>query len=325
MLRARYALFDSYQRLSPRPYVRLPVTVIDIDDESLAKLGQWPWPRTQIAALTRMLDDLGAAAIAFDIVFAEEDRTSPARLADQLAPTPETQALRDALYALPDHDLQLAAAFGDAPVVLGYALTADDNGVLPATKAAIATVGPSSQLGGDQFGGAVANLPALELAARGNGSLTIVADHDDVIRRVPLLQHIGDAVVPSLSVEALRVALGVKTLKIRFQQDKGLLRIGDLDVPFDQAGKMTLRFRDSMALPPLPAWQLFDQETAGSVASQVKDHIVLIGTGAAGLKDLRNTPIETFAAGVTVHAQAIEQMMTGNRLTRPVWLGGVGA
>src|SRR5688572_2766879 len=77
---ARLAVFDLYQRIQPRPYEPAPVRVIDLDDESLARLGQWPWPRTQIAQLVERLTAMGAAAIAFDVVFAEPDRTSPAEI-----------------------------------------------------------------------------------------------------------------------------------------------------------------------------------------------------------------------------------------------------
>ena len=74
-------VFDSYQRLYPRPYEDAGVKVVDIDDETIRRLGQWPWPRTDTARLTQALTDAGAAAIAFDVVFSEPDRTSPSRSA----------------------------------------------------------------------------------------------------------------------------------------------------------------------------------------------------------------------------------------------------
>src|SRR3989338_8812008 len=77
-----FNVFDQFQRLSPRLYQDVPVRIIDLDEESLAKLGQWPWPRTLLAQMVERLSELGAAAIAFDIVFAEPDRTSP----DQVLP-----------------------------------------------------------------------------------------------------------------------------------------------------------------------------------------------------------------------------------------------
>src|SRR3954447_9126607 len=101
---ARGLVFDSYQRLAPRPYRDGGVRVVDIDDESIRRLGQWPWPRTQLAALTKKIGESGAATVAFDIVFSEPDRTSPARIAAQEAGQGASPASLAALKALPDHD-----------------------------------------------------------------------------------------------------------------------------------------------------------------------------------------------------------------------------
>ena len=115
--------FDAFQRLRPRAYHTAPVRIIDIDDESLAKLGQWPWPRPLVARLVRRLTDLGAAVIVFDIVFAEPDRTSPAHLLTVWPSAPALDALRSTLNELPDHDEILADAISAAHVVTGFALT----------------------------------------------------------------------------------------------------------------------------------------------------------------------------------------------------------
>ncbi|WP_374139751.1 CHASE2 domain-containing protein, partial [Sphingomonas sp. 32-62-10] len=95
-------LFDGYQRAVPRPYEDAPVRIVDIDDESIRRLGQWPWPRTDIADLTRRLGDAGAASIAYDIVFSEPDRTSPGRIAARLQRTNGNSPTLAALRALPD-------------------------------------------------------------------------------------------------------------------------------------------------------------------------------------------------------------------------------
>src|SRR4051794_21791779 len=102
--RAGALLFDSYQRAKPRTYQDEGVKIVDIDDETLRRLGQWPWPRTDIAELTKRLTDAGVAAIAFDIVFSESDRTSPARLAERLARDGGTKEVAAALAKLPDND-----------------------------------------------------------------------------------------------------------------------------------------------------------------------------------------------------------------------------
>jgi adenylate cyclase len=99
-------LFDSYQRAAPRAYEDSPVRVVDIDDESIRRLGQWPWPRTEIARLTERLGQAGASVVAFDVVFSEPDRTSPAQLAAQLERGGADRTVIGSLRRLPDNDAQ---------------------------------------------------------------------------------------------------------------------------------------------------------------------------------------------------------------------------
>jgi CHASE2 domain-containing sensor protein len=125
----RWFAFDQYQRLAPRAYdPAMPVRIVDIDEASLARIGQWPWPRTQLAKLLERLTQAGAAAIAFDMVFAEPDRSSPDQVLKQWAPTLEVSTLRDSFALMPSHDSMLAAAIAQAPVVTGFALTREGAG-----------------------------------------------------------------------------------------------------------------------------------------------------------------------------------------------------
>ncbi len=138
---ARLKIFDLFQELKPRAYTATPVRVIDLDDASLDRLGQWPWPRTLVARLVERLHAAGAAAIAFDIVFSEPDRTSPARVVELWPEAPGIEGLRDRIAALPDHDAVLAEAVGAANVATGFALTDREGGALPALKAGFAHAG----------------------------------------------------------------------------------------------------------------------------------------------------------------------------------------
>src|SRR5919106_3566089 len=122
--RLRWQAFDTYQSLAPRPYdPGLPVKIVDVDDESLARIGQWPWPRTRVAELLERLARSGAAAIAFDMVFAEPDRSSPEQALRLWPATLEVLALRDSVAVLPTHDSILADMIEQAPVVTGFVLT----------------------------------------------------------------------------------------------------------------------------------------------------------------------------------------------------------
>jgi adenylate cyclase len=127
MQQARLLTLDAYQRLQPRPFdPNLPVRIIDIDDESLAKLGQWPWPRTIVADIVERLAQAGVAVLAFDVVFAEPDRSSPAQALEFWPKTLEVLALRESVAILPDHDDILAEAIERAPVVTGFVLADRD-------------------------------------------------------------------------------------------------------------------------------------------------------------------------------------------------------
>src|SRR5918994_3858322 len=131
----REATFDLYQRWAPRSFESMPVRVIDIDEASLRQFGQWPWPRDRLATLVDKLSEMGASAIAFDILFAEPDRLSPRNVVrDVRGIDPEL------LRQLPDNDEIFARSIAGTPVVLGFGLS-NEGGYLPGVKAGIAFTG----------------------------------------------------------------------------------------------------------------------------------------------------------------------------------------
>lgn len=152
-------LFDAYQQAQPRAYQDAPVRIVDIDDESIRRLGQWPWPRSEIARLTDQLGQAGASVIAFDVVFSEPDRTSPARIADRLERDGAEPASLSALRRLPDHDELLSRSFANAPVVLGYFMVNDRNGPPVGVKAGFGVAGsPPTDV--PRFRRAIESLPS---------------------------------------------------------------------------------------------------------------------------------------------------------------------
>ncbi|MCX5794907.1 MAG: adenylate/guanylate cyclase domain-containing protein [Elusimicrobia bacterium] len=324
---AQLRTFDGFQKLKPRAYEEVPVRVIDIDDESLKRLGQWPWPRTLVARLVRRLDGLGAAVIAFDAVFSEPDRTSPARVIDLWPRTAETDALRRRVLQLPDHDRVLAQAISKANVVTGFSLIPAANGVLPAVKASFSVAGEGVLSYLADFSGAVANLPELEAAAAGNGGFTYVPDADEVIRRVSLLLRKGGTLLPSLDAEVLRVAQGERNIKIKCTDASGqagagaragiaLIKIGKYVLPTDANGQFWVYYTGPAPQRTIPAWKVFEK---GFPGSQVEGGLLYVGTSAAGLKDLRPTPLVPTMPGVEIHANLMEQVLLGKYLQRPQW------
>ena len=120
MRQAREVAFDEYQRIAPRAFQDLPVRVIDIDEASLKEFGQWPWPRDRMARLVDRLSEMGAAAIAFDILFSEPDRLSPRTVMRDVVGVDPSIVAR-----LPDNDEIFARSIAEKPVVLGFALSND--------------------------------------------------------------------------------------------------------------------------------------------------------------------------------------------------------
>ena len=325
--------FDLYQRIAPREPGNIPISIVDIDEKSLDKYGQWPWSRSLDAQLVDKLRDAGAAVVAFDIVFAEPDRTSPKLLLAQL--TRDGSVDSDAarlLGNLPDPDEALAAAMKSVPTIAGFILVDHSDSPPPAQKAGYAFAGNEPLRFVDTFPTAISDLPPLQQAALGNGFLNEHVDYDQIVRRVPLIMRLGDKPVFSLVAETLRVVTGAHTYVARaagangeksFGENTGLtqVKIGPLTIPTDSAGRVWVYYAKPRADRRISAAKILSGDFDPAL---IKDHIILIGTSAAGVvNDLAATPVAAGVPGVEVHAQLLEQILSGVYLARPDW--GTGA
>lgn len=324
---ARLAVFDAYQRAAPRPYQPVPVRVVTIDDESLARIGQWPWPRRVTADLLTRLNQLGAAVIVTDIVWPEPDRTSPRRVLEQVGDTALTGPLQAALDGLPDFDQVLGVAIANSNVVTAFVPVRTANVNQPPQKKGLAVVGPNPAPYVEAFTGAIVNLPEIDAGALGHGSMSAPPrDGDEVFRRIPMLQNINGEIYPSLSLETVRALQGDISIRVRVtdQGQAGITAIqaGQAKVPVDRSGHFRLHYTASVPERNVPAWQIMNPEVDNTVKQKIAGHIVLIGAAAAALGDLRSTPIEPLTPGVFIHAQAIEQILLGWQLIRPDWAIG---
>lgn len=322
----RQKVFDQYQRHRPRAYQEAPVRIVDVDEESLKRLGQWPWPRTLLADLVDRISGDGASVIAFDVIFAETDRTSPENVAPIWAARPALKPFLDALEDIPSHDEILAASMRKARVVTGFAPVAQTKRTEPVLKSSMNYVGAEPLEYLPPFYGAVINIPAIEAAASGSGALSTIPENDGVIRRVPALFRLFDKLYPSLAAEAVRLYLGESGFLIRYSGDAGeealgrrhgleTVQIGKLSLPVDSQGRLWLYDTGHIPGRYVPAWKVLEKKAGDAL----KGSIVLIGTSAQGLKDLRASPVQPAGAGVEIHAQMIEQMLLGKFLIRPDW------
>jgi adenylate cyclase len=317
---AQMNVFDIYLKWKPRSYQNTPIRIIDIDDESLKKYGQWPWPRTLVAQLIEKLTSLGVQTIAFDIVFSEPDRTSPSQVSELISQTEINQPA--------NHDLIFADAIKQSQVITSFGITLDQNDQLPEQKAQI-TYDDSNLLDFlAKFEGSVVNLPIFEEKAMGNGSFSVFTESDGMVRRIPLIFLIKDVLYPSLSLEIIRSVEGnnsytIKTLeddnRASFLNSNGILsiQVGKRTVPTDKRGRIWFYPTNHNPARWIPAWQVLSNEVKPEIK---KDAIVFIGTSAMGLKDLRAIPTNPVTAGVEIQAQAAEQILLGNYLERPNWV-----
>lgn len=327
-------VFDSYQRLAPRPYRDAGVRVVDIDDESVRRLGQWPWPRTDLADLTEAIAKAGAASIAYDIVFSEADRTSPRFLAEREARQGATPEQLAALRGLADHDIRFGAALAATPSVLGFFLTQDRPGAAVAPKAGFAVAGTDPGASLTDYSGAILPLPQFLQSSPGLGFVSIKSDADGIVRRVPLVARANGTLVPSLAAEALRVAQGAGGLIVRSSDASGEtnagapetvgIKIGEAEVPVTERGEIWLHYTGAAPERTVPAWKISSGRLpAAEMERLFSGRIVLIGAGAIGLRDLVATPLRDRELGVVIHAQAVEQMVLGEFLERPDWAAGL--
>ena len=328
----RHRVFDEYQRLKPREYSNdIPVRIIDIDDESLSRIGQWPWPRDVMAEIVARLNELGASAVVFDMVFSQPDRLSPESLRKMLPKRPEFEAAREGLLQIPDNDELFAQTVDGAYVVTGFAMTGrETTETAPAIKAGFAENGDRAAPYLPAYAGAMKVLSNIESKVAGNGALNAIPESDGVYRRIPMFMTLNDKIYPSLVAESLRVAQDASTFIIQAVGASGeegfgetglvSFKVGAVKVPTDENGQIWVRFTGDIPERYVPAWKLLD---GSAPAEKLEGHIVLIGTSAAAMKDLRATPLDPAAAGVSLHAEALETILTGNFLNRPDFAHGL--
>ena len=299
----RLRSFDFYQVLKPRDATQRPVVIVDLDEPSLKEYGQWPWPRTVVADLVSKLTDLGVAAIGFDVVFAEPDRTSPA-VAAQTFRGLDTET-REKLSSLPSNDEVFANVLRRSRVVLGQTgdgIAYQDGSRLDPKGFANLGADPSRYL--FKFPELKENIPILEKAASGRGLFSFVPDRDGIVRRAPLAMGAGGVQVPSLSTELLRVATDRDSPLIRTNEG-GIFSVGipGYELPTDGNGRVWIYFGRHDKARYVSAKDVLQGR---GTRERFEQRLVLIGTSAIGLLDLKTTPVDGSMPGVEVHAQILE-------------------
>ncbi len=311
--------YDTFMRARATGKVHPAPIIIDIDEQSLRQQGQWPWPRYLLAELVRRLCDNGVAAVGLDMLLAEADRSSPALMQQEL--DKRFGAHLD-LTGLPpelrDNDAWLAETLARYPVVLASMGTAAaeyaELAYVPAPTGLVERTPPGAPSPRETIGSSAGLV--LPLKRFGTvapiGLINADPDVDGVIRRVPLLVRVGGHNVHAgLALRTLMVALGRKTLRLDSDQD-GLAWI-----------ELTRKIRakvghDGAFLPVFhgpgrsyPYISASDVLEGRIPAERLAGRIAFVGTSAAGLKDIRNTPLDPAMPGVEVHATIVDNILTG--------------
>lgn len=325
---------DLSVRYAAKPHQSPNIVVLDIDEASIKKLGQWPWPRYRLAQFLDKLTDMAPAAVAFDFIFSEPDRTSPAQI-KPLWESIQGAPLSSELFAsIPDFDQAFATALSaNGRTVLGsafslsqtHAASADDPHYLRRWNnidfdSSIQPRGLTPASSG------VFPLPLLRGATRNDtGFLTITPDYDRIIRRTPMLLQYGQNLYSALSIEAVRLYLRKRNNLYRLDPENGHLaaiHLQDRSIRLDPGGVAILNYRRD--LPPRFS---VDQFLSGDVPKHaIEGKIVFIGTSAIGLHDLVNTPLNRSISGVYIHTTLADNMLSNDLLhtiPKPAWMGCV--
>lgn len=293
------------------------IVIIDIDEKSLKALGQWPWSRDKMAKLLQNLSDLGVAIVGLDVVFAEEDNSSPRKVLTQLGLPHEN---------VPDYDALFAQTIAETPTVVGYifALTPDaiePSGSPKSAAIVVEQTRPAHSVLIKPYR-AILNIPQIQKKAYSSGYFNTVPDNDGIVRSIPLLMEYDGVLYPSLSLEMARIILGAKKINVVYDE-RGLqqIEIGEHLIPTDFFGRLIVNYRGGQnSYHYISAVDVYNNTVD---PLHVKDKIALVGTSAAGLLDLRSTPFESVYAGVEVHANAIDNILNQDYIAQPIWAHGV--
>jgi adenylate cyclase len=312
-------LFDGYQRQSPRTPLSQPVTIVAIDESSLAEVGQWPWPRNHLAILIDQINVMKPLAIGLDIYMPEPDQTSPDKVANNLPPS--ALNLSRALKGLPSHETLLATSLARAPTILG---AAGFDHEAHTTDSQLLTV-PIQTQGADpfpfvkNFDHVLASLPQLQRAAHGQALLSVALE-EGVVRRMPLVMSLGDQLVPSLPMEMLRLATQSPAIQVQANSG-GVKSVGleDLAVPTQKGGDVWLHFAKASSTSDRYVSAL-DILQGKADPERFEGKLILLGLTGSGLNDMRTTALGELVPGIEIQAQVIETIFDGRFLHRPSWL-----
>lgn len=307
---------DSYFIFKGETKTSNNVVIIDIDDSSIKEFGQWPWSRNILSKIIENLTNSNIAVVGMDIVFAEEDRTSPSLIAKKLGIKKE----------LENYDFEFSQVISTSPVILGYSFNIEDNNSSknsPQIPAIFIEKNKNSDTNYliEAFGTTL-NLPILQENSYSSGFFNIIPDESGVIRSVPLLISYNDTLYPSLALEMIRALNDTQKVFVNYDENGvSNIQLGDFYIPTDKFGRIFINYRGaSKSFQYISAKDIYNNNFK---VEDIEGKIALLGTSATGLYDLRATPYENVFPGVEVHANVIDNILQGDFIQKASYLDGV--
>jgi len=286
------------------------VIIVDIDEKSLQRYGQWPWSRDIVAKLISGISQYSPGIIGLDIIFPEEDRSSPHRV---LKNFPEIK------QALPNNDKILEESFRTFPVIGGYLFAFDSRGSsddTPVIPAVFIQRGLSENHTILEPSSIILNTEILQNSLYSSGFLNSIPDENGMIRRAPLIMKYHDSIYPSQSLELIRVFSAAQRMEI-YGDTIGTqgISFGDFDIPIDRSGTLFINFRGPKGhYRYISASDILDGNRS---IDGIGGKFILLGTSALGLSDIRSTVYDSAIPGVEIHANIIDNILTGDFLYTP--------
>ena len=306
--------YDFYQKVFNRGEVK-NVTIVDIDEKSIAKVGQFPWRRDVYSKILKNLNQHNPKAIAFDIVFSEEDKQNPKDLLLQLQK--ESNQLID--VEVSDTNKIFVDSIKNSKIILPILGEPKDNFVKNNSKPKLRLLakGENPKNFIYKFKNKIISLEEISNAASGIGSISLIPSIDGVIRNVPVLYNIEDKIWPSLALESVRIATGQKNLLVKSSKNGiELIKTRKNKIPSDQNAVINVKFKKFSNDNYISAVDImnndFDQK-------RIENKIILIGSSAQALFDIVKISNGKTVPGVEIHAHIIDNILKNESIIKNIY------
>lgn len=293
------------------------IIIVDIDEKSLKTLGQWPWSRDKVAALLQNLADYGVGMVGLDVVFAEPDNSSPKKVLQKLGLPHE---------GVVDYDDVLSQTIAATPTIIGYVFAMQNDSIEPqknpkSSGIIIEKNRPQKSYLLKPYR-PILNIDSIQEAAYSGGYFNTVPDSDGNVRSVPLVMEYNGIIYPSLTLEMARIIQDKKKIEL-FYDENGLshIALGEQNIPTDYFGRLSVNYRGAQkSYRYISAVDIYEKRVK---QEEIEGKIAFLGTSAAGLLDLRSIPFDSVFPGVEVHANALENILGNDFISKPIWAAGV--